>query len=651
MLVAFVIIGAGFVAVLVDLQTVRPERYRDLGQKERTSVRRIAGDRGSIVDRNGFVLASSTPSHQIVADPTQIVDPGATGALLAPILGIEVTTLANLLTPSSADDRYSLLARDVNDATVTQLQEVKAADGKTNGLVGIYVKPEEERVYPAGGLASAVVGQVDPDQQGIFGVEKLFNDEMTGQPGTERIERGHFGSISVGDWKVDPATAGANVVLTIDYRIQYMAEQVLLAHCRATGAQKATATMSDPHSGEILAMATAVRRNGECVVPDYNAALVDNFEPGSVLKPLVVAGATQELGLTADSLIEVPGRITIGGKVFVDHPPHSLAKFPISEILAQSMNVGTIMVSKQLTAESIYNYLTGFGIGQPSGLQFPGESAVSLRRPDQWHGADYGSIPIGQGVSVNAVQLLSAYNTLANRGTFVAPTLVRPAEATDGSLHSGEVTAPRRVISEQTAAEVTRSLKAVADHGTGTEAEVPGYTVAGKTGTAWKAYDDGSGKLTYGGNGEHRYVATFAGFLPAENPQLSLVVVVDEPQTQTMAATVAAPIFSEIAAYAARVLPILPAEGAPADGSRVRGTPALDPGQLAAGKGGAKVDPASPTTGGTPTALLATGPTGGAKPPPAALIDEAATGPSTADGTAESASGPGTPAARDGSSP
>ncbi|MDH3681862.1 MAG: penicillin-binding protein 2 [Acidimicrobiia bacterium] len=578
LLVVFVIIGAGFVAVLVDLQTVRPDRYRSLGEDQRTRTRQIAGYRGAVTDRNGFVLAASTPSHQIVADPTMVADGGVTAELLAPILGVDTATLSELLTPASENDRFSLLARNVDDEAVSDIQQLESAtDDGLDPLVGIFVLPEEDRVYPAGELANAVVGRVDPDEQGIFGVEAQYNEVMTGSPGTEQFERGRFGSISVGDWKVDPATAGHDVVLTLDNRLQFIAEQTLIEHCTTSGADGATAVMSEPGTGELLVVASVVRNDeGDCAVAGYNTALLDTYELGSVMKPLVVAAATEELGFTADTTIEVPNRITVGGKGFADHPSHPAAPFPISEILASSMNVGTILISQRIPAETLHGYLDRFGLGHQTGLGVDGESSGVLRHPDDWWGADYGSIPIGQGVTMNATQLLAAYNVLANGGRFVPPVLVRSVEATDGEIQSTVVPDPTVVVSPRTADELTRSLVAVVAEGTGRTAAVSGYAVAGKTGTAWKVFDDGSGQLGYGSPGNRRYVVTFVGYLPAEDPKLSLAVVVDEPDGEVTASAIAAPIFSEIAGYAVRVLAI-PPNGSPAPGSegeRVRGTPA-----------------------------------------------------------------------------
>lgn len=575
LLVLFVIIGAGFVAVLVDLQAVRPEENVSYGESQRYRTRQIAAYRGAVLDRNGFALAVSTPAHKVVADPTLIVDPVATAGLLAPILGVDSAVLTEQLTPDSDNDRYALLAGTVDGETVAGIQLLEDDKELSEALVGVFVRPEEDRVYPAGELAGAVVGRVDIDEQGIYGIEEIYNTEMTGEPGTEQFEVGRFGSISVGDYSVTEATAGNNLVLTIDQRIQYVAEQALVEHCEATGADGATAVMADPRTGEILALAAARRDEGGCYVPNYAAGLVDAFEPGSVIKPVVVAAAFEELGYTGDTVVDVPSRISVGGKTFVDHPEHPPAPFAITQIVAESMNVGIILLAQRLGADAVHGYLTDFGFGQPTGLEWSGESTGRLRATEDWWGADHASIPIGQGMSVNATQLLGAYNVLANGGEYVPPTLVQSLETPGGLSHGVDRPPAERLISEATAAEVTESLVAVVNGGTGEQAAVNGYQVAGKTGTAWKVFDDGSGSLTYGSDGNRRYVVTFVGYLPADDPQLSLVVVVDEPKSDTTAAAIAAPLFSEIAGYGARILDIEPNQPvSTTDGERVRSTPA-----------------------------------------------------------------------------
>ncbi|MDA3039418.1 MAG: penicillin-binding protein 2, partial [Actinomycetota bacterium] len=414
---------------------------------------------------------------------------------------------------------------------------------------------------------------VDPDEFGSAGVEWQFQEYLAGVGGLEHFERGVFGSITGGEWSVEPAQPGSDIMLTLDHRIQYVVEQALIEHCQEMNARVANAVVADPRTGEILAMATVRRRAvGDCYVPRYNASIVDTFEPGSVLKVVTFAAAISELGYTGETLVAVPPSITVGNKSFPDHPRHPAADYPIWQIAAKSMNVGTIKLSQEVGAERLYEYLMAFGFGQESGLGFKDEALGKV--PSTWYGSDAGSIPIGQGITVNTVQVLSAYNTLANGGVYVAPKLVRAVIAPDGTRQLPEPREARPIITAAAAAEVTKLLTGVVNSGTGTAAAVPGYTVAGKTGTAWKVHGDGPYQGTYGVDGDREYVVTFAGFLPAENPQLSIVVVVDEPTVETTAGTVAAPVFADIAHYVLRILGIPPAAVETETTGPVRGAPA-----------------------------------------------------------------------------
>ncbi len=581
LLLVFVMIGAGFVAQLVDLQAIRADDLRTRGEAQRTSTRALAGFRGSVTDRNGFVLAASTPSHRVVADPTMIDNPSATATLLAPLLGREVSTLAEELGGESETDRFALLARTVGDDSIGRIRDLMADGATAERMVGVFVRPEEARVYPAEELAVPIVGRVDPDERGIYGIEAQYDDIMTGIPGEEEFESSRFGSISVADWRVDPATAGYDVILALDHRIQYVAEEALRAQCEATGAAGATAVVSEPSTGEILAMAGVSRdeETGRCEIPRHNAALVWPFEPGSVLKTVTMAAAIEELGWDGDTLVEVPPRVVVGDKTFIDRPAHAAAPYPLSQILSQSMNVGTIKVAQAVGPAQVRTYLDRFGFGHQTGIGFEGETSGSVRELDDWWGSDAGSIPIGQGISVNATQLAAAYNAVANQGRYRSPVLVRALRGPDGSEHHVDAGPGRPVISERTAAELTELLVGVVEEGTGKPAAIPGYTVAGKTGTAWKAFDDGSGSLGYGGPGNRRYVSTFAGFAPVDQPRISIVVVIDEPTIGATAAAsvVAAPVFAEIGEYSLRLLGVAPDDLVDDGDGPVRGTPAARP--------------------------------------------------------------------------
>lgn len=557
----FALVGVFFVGVLVDLQAVRPDRYRELGLDQVVRHRDIVSYRGSVLDREGFVLAASTPSHQVIADPQLVEDPEATATLLAPILGVSTAELLIDLSPSSDTDRYGLLARKIapvaRDAIIS-LQSDAQYDDVTRG---IFLEPEEDRIYPAENLARGIVGGVDTEENGIYGVEGAYDQLLSSEAGLERIQRGVYGNIpGVGRRMIEAPKPGVDLVLTIDHRVQFMTERILADHCARAGTRGANAVVSDPSNGEILAMATVVADGqGKCVVPKYNAPIVDSYEPGSVMKVVPLAAAVEQLGYTAESVIDVPERIKVGDKTFIDHPPHPDTEMTLTQVAAQSSNVGTIKMSLELGAESFYGWTQAFGFSQPTGLDMSNEASGTVRKPSDWWGSDAGSIAIGQSVTVNTLQLASAYNAVANEGLMVKPRLVRNAVTGTGKVQPAQPSETVRVFSASTAAELIKMFTAVvSESGTAPLAAVDGYTVAGKTGTSWKAFDDGTGKLSYGSDGNRRYSATFAGMLPAENPALVIVVVMDEPVTNTAAGAVAAPVFAEIAEYSVRVLGIAP---------------------------------------------------------------------------------------------
>lgn len=573
------VVAALFSGVLVDLQAVRPERYQDVGRSQRTSTQTLSGYRGSIFDRDGFVLAASTPGFEVVADPSMLERPDLTAAVLSPVLGIDAVTLETLLRGAGPEARFSMIAPEISDGAFQQLELLAEDDVQRELLVGVFVRRFEDRVYPNGTLARPIIGGVDPDENGTFGLEWQFDEVMQGRSGSETMERGVFGSITGGFHSVDPAVEGDDLILTLDHRIQHVVEESLIEHCEETRANGAQAVVSDPRTGEVLAMATVVRNeNGTCSVPRHNAPLVATFEPGSVLKIVTAAAAVEQLGMTKDTLIDVPESIQVGDVEFFEHGAgHVAAPYPMSQIISQSMNVGTIRLAEQVGKESLHSYLLAFGLSEPTGLGFRDETRGRVADPEDWYGSDLGSIPIGQGVTVNAVQLNTAYNVIANGGLFVPPTLVRSRVDAEGVETNLGRQQSRRVVSDATAGEVTDMLVGVVEHetGTGSAAAVPGYSVAGKTGTAWKVFKETpDAPSTYGYAGNRRYVVSFAGFLPAENPQLSITVVVDEPQTESTAGRVAAPVFADIAQYSLRILGIPPGQNFVDNGELVRGTPA-----------------------------------------------------------------------------
>ena len=566
---------------LAQLQTVDPDGLARAGEEQRLTSDVLPGYRGAILDRAGYVLAVSSPTDMVVADPAMIAEAGTrdeAAALLAPELGMDPVELAAMLTPVKANDRYRAIATGLEPAAAERVAALWDDAERRSLLQGVFLRSEEARSYPSGSLAQSVVGRVDAGGEGSYGIEWQFDEVLQGSDGSVVSERGQFGTITGGLHEVDPARSGYDVVLTIDSRLQYVTEVSLLETCEETGAQLLTAALSNPTTGELLAMATVDRdADGACRVPRYNAALVDAFEPGSVLKIVTAAAAVEELGWTAGTQIEVPLEIELGDKIFIEDHIAAPATYTFDEILARSSNNGTITAAQAIGADTLQDYLADFGFGQPTGLQFKGET--SGRVSNEWFGADLGSNAIGQGPLVNAVQVLSSFNVIANDGLYVSPVLVRSRIDDEGNEVPGPVQQTRRVIEPETAEEVTRMLTSVVEYGTGEAAAIPDYTVAGKTGTAWQVFEQPNGQLGYGDESNRVYTVSFAGFMPAENPELSIVVVVHEPTSANTAGMVAAPAFHDIAQYALRILNIPPSgtAGHPVPGDLVRGTPAATP--------------------------------------------------------------------------
>lgn len=580
-LAGFFVIMVVFMAALIDLQAVRPHRYRDLAADQSTATRKLAGFRGQLLDREGYVLAASTPTQLIIADPQLVGDPEWTATLLAPNLGVDAEVLHERLLPANAEDRYNVVAATSDQEALAAIRALVADPETTDAFDGIVIRPEEDRLYPAGDLARPLIGRVDPDEIGRSGVEQQFDELLAGSSGFEQYERGIFGSISVGRRLVEPAERGYDVTLTLDHRVQFGTEAILIDTCEKLGAKGAAAIVSDPRSGQIYSLASVERLDDTtCGVASYNKAVIDTFEPGSVMKLVAFAAAADHLGYRAGDMLTVPGSIEVADKRFADHPRHDTIDMTMAQALAQSSNVATITLSQQVGPQTYYDYATALGFGQLTGLDFAGESSGVLRHPSEWQGSDAGSIVIGQGMTVNLLQLAAAFNTVGNEGRYIQPVIVGDVQDADGEGHLISDPVERQVISPEAAAEVLEMLTAVTgEDATGFKAAIEGYEVAGKTGTAWKVFDNGSGRLSYGSENDRRYLTTFGGLVPAGDPELSVVLMIDEPRTATSATTAAAPTFAQIAQYALRILNIAPGQSEEVPGWRqtralVRGTPA-----------------------------------------------------------------------------
>jgi cell division protein FtsI (penicillin-binding protein 3) len=502
----------------------------------------LPATRGTIYDRDGDLLAVSAGRDDIVADDFIVTDVVAEAAALAPLLHQPQTTIERELRERNG---YVVLAALASPALASQVAAL--------ALPGISYVPDSERVVPAGDLFTPVLGITGYGGHGLAGLEYQYDGTLSGVAGHELVPESPDGfQLDGSALDVVPAEQGTSVVLTLDEPLQWEVTKDLTAQIIATHAASGICVIADPRNGDILAMVDLVRAaNGQVVPAEQNLALTAVYQPGSVMKLVTISGAIQQGLVTPDTELTVPYSIYLGGWQFGDADYHPTEKMPVSEIIAQSSNVGTIEIAHLLGPQLLSQYLRDFGYGQYTGLNWPGESPGILGTPETWSASSMGAVPIGTGEAVTAMQVLDAYDSVANGGVFVPPRLVEGTIAGSGVEHFIPPAAGHRVLDASTAAEVVPLLEGVVNDGTGTAAQIPGYTVAGKTGTAQIPSTTGPGYQP------GAWMATFVGFLPAQDPQLSGIVVLDHP-TPIYGGTVSAPVFSEIMRYALRHFDVPP---------------------------------------------------------------------------------------------
>ena len=548
-----VVLLVSFAAVivrLVDVQIVNADRYSGVGVSQREQTISLPAQRGTVLDRNGAELAVSVPRPTGWADPEHVTDPAGAARALAPILKVDEASLRDKLTASGA---FEYLARRVDDATAKAVADLK--------LDGVYQLDEPTRMSPAGSVASSLLGSVGVDNDGLSGLEKQFDKDLTGTPGARVVERDPTGrDIAGGVRETKTPVRGDNLVLTIDRDLQYVAEQALADQITASNAKAGVAIVSDPRTGEILAMANMVAgAKGQPPQPaGYNKAVIDVYEPGSVNKIVTMSAAVEQGAITPADTLVVPDHITVAGTTFEDAEAHASYVWSPADVIAESSNAGAILIAQKVGKTNLDKYLRAFGLDGDTGLDYPGEASGIVPDLSDWSGTTLPTLAIGYGLAVTPLHMLEAVNTIANGGVYVAPSLVRSEVDPAGKVHDRADPASHRVVSEDTASKVTRMLEQVVTSGTGSAAAVDGYTVAGKTGTARKL-QQGTGYQ------DDAYVASFAGFVPAESPRLSAIVVLDQPQPYYGGVS-AAPVFAKLAAYAVRhfQVPAQPPGGLPA---------------------------------------------------------------------------------------
>ncbi len=541
--------GAVVVARLVQLQIAQGSRYRARAQRQQERRVEIPGQRGSILDREGRELAVSVESVSIYAIPDDVRGRRETAAALAPVLEL---ASGEILEKLSSDRGFVWLRRQLDPEAVAAVQALK--------LPGIHFVTEPKRFYPKGRLASAVLGFVGTDGVGLAGLEHFYDGTIRGKPGElvalTDARRSRYGEAD--DAGSRPAEEGASLVLSLDSGVQYAAEHELAEAMRAHRAKSGTIVVMDPSNGEILAMASA---------PDFdpnafnrypaetrrNRAIADAYEPGSTFKIVTGALALEHGLIGLDEIIETgDGTIRVANTTIQEADRHRYGALNLAGIFEHSSNIGIIRVGMRLGAGRLHDGAELLGVGRPTGVDLPGENPGIFRPLPKWSGLSTASISMGQEVSLNALQLARVTAVAANGGYLVEPHLVTRIVEPGGRIRAVTETERVRVLSPQTARAISKILVGVVEHGTGSKAAVPGFAVAGKTGTAQKA--------GVGGYQAGRHVPNFAGFAPAENPRCVAVVVVEEPQGKYYAAEVAAPLFSRVMAQALGILRVAPRE-------------------------------------------------------------------------------------------
>jgi cell division protein FtsI (penicillin-binding protein 3) len=513
------------------LQGVRAGSFGRLATNQHSVQVRIPAARGTIYDRGGVQLAIGEQATTVYADPRLVRDPRREAEVAASILKVDPSQLAMSLADRAHGFVY--VARKADPALAAKL--------KRKHLSGFGFYPEERRFYPQGALASQVLGYAGVDNHGLAGLELSLDKTLAGQPGRERIVKDASGQ-AIDTVQSQPERDGSDVYLTLDHTIQANAQAVLKQTIARWQAKSATAIVLDPRTGSVLAMAVAPGFDAN-IYPQIwrgyqrNRAVTDTYEPGSTFKLITVSGALSDRLVTPSTSFVLPYSIHVADRIIHDAEPRGTETMTVAQILARSSNVGAITLAEKLGRHRLAQWISRWGFGRPTGIDYPGESPGIVVPEGRWSGSTIGNVPIGQGIAVTPMQMASAYAAIANRGIWVRPHLV------DHVGDGPSVFEPRRrVVSRRVSKQVLAMLKNVVLDGTGTLAAVPGYQVAGKTGTASKVDPDGTYSRT-------RYVASFIGIVPASRPRLVILVSVDEPRGAIWGGVVAAPAFSQIARF------------------------------------------------------------------------------------------------------
>ncbi len=547
-IVFFALAGTALMARAVHLQVFNKDFLNKQADTRHLRTERISAHRGSIVDRNGEPLAISTPVDSIWANPQELAAAVDKVPSLANALDVDADTLMRRIT-RSMDKEFLYLKRHLSPDQAANVLALK--------LPGVNVLREYRRYYPAGEVAGHLVGFTSIDDDGQEGLELAFNHWLAGESGSKRVLKDRLGRAVENVASIKPPRHGKDLRSSIDLRLQYLAYRTLKAAIQKHSADSGSVVILDVKTGEVLAMVNQPTYNpndrSQFSAERYrNRAITDIFEPGSSIKPLIMAAALESGRYRASSMVDTsPGYIVVGPKRIEDD--NDLGRVSLATVLSRSSNVGISKVAMSLDSDQLWQTLTDFGLGALTSSGFPGESAGLLTPYNHWRDINQATLAYGYGVSVTPLQLAQAYSVLGSDGVARPISLVALESPADGD----------RVLAEGTATSVRRMLEEVVrPGGTGTKAAVTGYRIAGKTGTAWK--------FATGGYSEDKYISIFAGLAPASDPRLAAVVVIDEPSGELYyGSDVAAPVFATVMSESLRLLAVAP-----------DAMPARDPGSI-----------------------------------------------------------------------
>ncbi len=535
---------------LVQVQALQANNYRERAVNEMEKVKTLQAPRGDITDINGVPFARSVAATSIVVDQTQILNPAKVAAFVAPILNMSVSDVQTALTGKR---KWNMVAQNAKPATWLKLTSaIDQYNSQFPGMsperiIGFFPERSYIREYPSGSLIASLIGFVNRDGIGATGLESSMNSTISGKQGKYSYANGYKAEIPGSQSEIIPAQAGTSIRLTVDRDIQWVAAKAIADVVKSTRALSGTVIVMDPKTGQILAHATAPtfdpnNTSKVALVAMRNPSVQDVYEPGSTGKVMTLAAALEEKKITPETVLTIPYALKRSVKVFHDHEPHPTQRLTTAGVLAVSSNTGSIKIGEMLSNDTLYDYLTKFGIGTKTGSGLPGESRGILPKVADWSGTTAPTVAFGQGYSLTAMQATSVFATIANGGVRVSPTVIAGSSDASGNYTPSATRESVRVISTDTAAKMRLMMESVVSaNGTAPSAAIPGYRVAGKTGTAQRI-DDTCG--CYRG-----YTASFIGFAPADNPAYVISVTIQDPKGMHWGGYLGGPVFKKVMSF------------------------------------------------------------------------------------------------------